>query len=237
MAVPDEIAARVDALREQIRYHNERYYELDAPEITDADYDALVIELRALEEEYPELVTPDSPTQQVGAARVGARSRRSSTGVPMMSPRQRVRRRRARRRGASGSSAAGRGRRGGRSVRVRAQDRRAGDVAALRERASRAGRHPGDGRVGEDVTANVAHDRRAARSGCRRARPTVLEVRGEVYMPLAAFEELNERQAEAGRAAVRQPAQLGRRVAAPEGPGDHRAAASCRSGATSSARS
>ena len=68
MAVPDEIAARVDALREQIRHHNERYHVLDAPEISDAEYDALVRELRALEEEFPELVTPDSPTQSVGRA-------------------------------------------------------------------------------------------------------------------------------------------------------------------------
>ena len=79
MAVPDEIAARVDALREQIRYHNERYYELDAPEITDAEYDALVRELRALEEEFPELVTPDSPTQHVGGSPRPRRSPRSRT--------------------------------------------------------------------------------------------------------------------------------------------------------------
>ena len=79
MAVPDEIAARVDALREQIRYHNERYHVLDAPEISDADYDALVLELRALEEEFPELVTPDSPTQQRRSARRPRRSPRSRT--------------------------------------------------------------------------------------------------------------------------------------------------------------
>ena len=70
MAVPDEIGARVDELRAQIRYHNERYHVLDEPEITDAEYDALVRELRALEEEFPELVTPDSPTQRVGGAPV-----------------------------------------------------------------------------------------------------------------------------------------------------------------------
>ncbi len=70
MAVPDEISARVDALRTQIRYHNERYHVLDDPEISDADYDALVRELRGLEEEFPELVTPDSPTQQVGGGAV-----------------------------------------------------------------------------------------------------------------------------------------------------------------------
>ena len=79
MAVPDEIAARVDALREQIRYHNERYHLLDAPEISDADYDALVHRAAGLEDEFPELITPDSPTQIVGRRRVARPSRRSPT--------------------------------------------------------------------------------------------------------------------------------------------------------------
>ena len=75
----------------------------------------------------------------------------------------------------------------------------------------------GDGEVGEDVTANVAHDRRRARSGSQGA-PAVLEVRGEVYMPLAAFERLNKRQAEAGDCAssptpaTRRPARCARRT-------------------------
>ena len=64
----DEVAARVEALRAEIAEHNRRYHAEDAPTISDADYDELVRELRALEEEFPELVTPDSPTQQVGAA-------------------------------------------------------------------------------------------------------------------------------------------------------------------------
>src|SRR5205085_10444357 len=53
-------------LREQIRQHDHRYYVLDAPQITDAEYDVLLNELRALERDHPELVTPDSPTQRVG---------------------------------------------------------------------------------------------------------------------------------------------------------------------------
>jgi len=59
-------AARAAELREQIRYHDERYYVLDDPEITDDVYDKLLDELRAIEAEHPELLTPDSPTQRVG---------------------------------------------------------------------------------------------------------------------------------------------------------------------------
>ena len=66
--VTDETRQRVGELRDQIEYHNRRYHELDDPEISDAEYDDLVRELRRLEEQHPELVTPDSPTQQVGAA-------------------------------------------------------------------------------------------------------------------------------------------------------------------------
>jgi DNA ligase (NAD+) len=65
--VPEEIKERIDRLRKQIEHHNYRYYTLDEPEITDADYDKLFDELLMLEKRYPELVTPDSPTQRVGA--------------------------------------------------------------------------------------------------------------------------------------------------------------------------
>ena len=58
--------ARINELREQIRHHEERYYVHDAPEIADAEFDRLVHELERLESEYPDLVTPDSPTQRVG---------------------------------------------------------------------------------------------------------------------------------------------------------------------------
>src|SRR5215210_5689924 len=61
-----DVRGRMEDLRGQIRYHNRRYHVEDAPEISDAEYDALYKELEALEGEYPELVTPDSPTQKVG---------------------------------------------------------------------------------------------------------------------------------------------------------------------------
>ena len=68
MAPPKDVAARVTELRDLIQYHNERYFGHDEPEISDAEYDALARELVALETEYPELVTPDSPTQRPGSA-------------------------------------------------------------------------------------------------------------------------------------------------------------------------
>jgi DNA ligase (NAD+) len=61
-----DVRSRIEGLREQVRYHNRRYHIEDAPEISDAEYDALYAELESMEAEHPELVTPDSPTQRVG---------------------------------------------------------------------------------------------------------------------------------------------------------------------------
>ena len=63
----EAIRKRVEKLREEIEYHNYRYYILDQPEISDAQYDRLMKELEKLEEQYPELRSPNSPTQRVGA--------------------------------------------------------------------------------------------------------------------------------------------------------------------------
>src|SRR3569832_1900914 len=71
-SVPDKIARRAAALRERIHHHNYRYYALDAPEISDAEFDALMRELQDMEAQYPALVTPDSPTQRVGSASLAA---------------------------------------------------------------------------------------------------------------------------------------------------------------------
>jgi DNA ligase (NAD+) len=195
MAVPDEISGRVDELRAQIRYHNERYHVLDEPEISDADYDALARELRALEEEFPELVTPDSPTQQVGGA-PSATFAAVTHRVPMMSLDNAFSfdelvawGTRAER----GLAAANAG-----PMRFVCELKIDGVAMSVRyengqlvQAATR-----GDGRTGEDVTANV----RTIKAVPRRIdnAPPVLEVRGEVYMPVAAFAALNERQAESG---------------------------------------
>jgi DNA ligase (NAD+) len=65
--VTEAIRKRAERLREEIEYHNHRYYVLDQPEISDAEYDRLMKELERLEEQYPELHSPNSPTQRVGA--------------------------------------------------------------------------------------------------------------------------------------------------------------------------
>ena len=82
--VPAEAVRRAEELRAQIVHNNELYHVLDSPEIPDAEYDLLVIELRQLEADHPELVTPDSPTQTVGAAPSGLFAEVRHR-VPMMS--------------------------------------------------------------------------------------------------------------------------------------------------------
>ena len=227
---------RVDELRATIRYHNQRYYELDEPEIPDAEYDALDARAAGARGAVPRA---DHARLADPAGRRPRRRPRSPPvvhRVPMMSLDNAIRpselhglgRPAGRRLAELGDSPAEVG------LRVRAEDRRAGHVAPLRGRPAGAGRHPGRRRAGEDVTANVAHHRRPARPAAARGAPEVLEVRGEIYMPIAAFERA-QRGPGRGRAAhLRQPPQHRGRLAAPEGPGDHRHRASWRSGATSS---
>jgi DNA ligase (NAD+) len=84
MSAAKDVQRKIDALRDKIRHHEHRYYVLDDPEISDADFDRLVNELKALESEHPELITPDSPTQRVGGKpRKGFVKVRHST--PMLS--------------------------------------------------------------------------------------------------------------------------------------------------------
>ena len=85
MAVPRRDRERAAKLRDAIEHHNYRYYALDDPEVSDADYDRLMRELQALEERYPELVDSRSPTQRVGSAPVAAFGEVEHR-VPMLSP-------------------------------------------------------------------------------------------------------------------------------------------------------
>ena len=84
MAPAPEPTQRITELREQLRYHNYRYYVLDDPIASDAEYDALMRELRALEQAHPGLVTPDSPTQRVGGA-ASEKFAKVQHPVPMLS--------------------------------------------------------------------------------------------------------------------------------------------------------
>jgi DNA ligase (NAD+) len=188
-------AQRADELRAQIEHHNRLYHELDAPEITDADYDALVVELRAIEEQHPELQTPDSPTRTVGSA-PSTQFAPVAHQVPMMSLDNAF----------SFDELAAWGKRMERyiseDVAYACELKIDGVAMSLRyeDGALVRGATRGDGRVGEDVTANVRTIAAIPKQLTGDAVPTVVEVRGEVYMPTAAFEELNRRQeAEGGR--------------------------------------
>ena len=195
MVPPPDVVARVDELRETIRHHNRRYHELDAPEIPDADYDALVRELADLESEHPDLRTPDSPTQQVGGAPSPTFAPVEHV-VPMMSLDNAFTAeelaawadRLVRRLGDAAHDIAyvNELKIDGVAVSLRYEDGRYVRAATR-----------GDGRVGEDITENIRALEGVPEKLAPDA-PDLLEVRGEVYMPLPVFEELNRRQEEAG---------------------------------------
>jgi DNA ligase (NAD+) len=198
-----QIEQRAEALRTEIAEHNRRYHTLDAPTISDGEFDALVRELRALEEEFPELITPDSPLQKVGGApQTGVFAEVIHT-VPMMSLdnafeeaelRAWVERLHRRLAGAPAASP---------DEQAAAEDEVGyvcelkidGLAISIRYEGGRYARAAtrGDGRRGEDVTANVATIGEVPQDLGPGA-PGVLEVRGEVYMRLSAFRALNERQ-------------------------------------------
>jgi DNA ligase (NAD+) len=180
-------------LVDQITEHNYRYHVLDSPVIADAEYDALMRQLRQLEDEYPDLRTPDSPTQRVGDA-VGAGFAPVRHLVRLFSLDNAFSPAefdswfaRAERLGGTGPFLC--------ELKI---DGLAVDLVYRNGKLSRAATR-GDGVTGEDVTANVrtiaAAPARLSGSGW----PDTLEVRGEVFLPVAAFHELNERQAEAGK--------------------------------------
>jgi len=197
MPVTPKIQERADALRELLHHHAHRYYVLDAPEIPDAEYDRLFRELQSLEEQHPELLTPDSPTQRVGG-KVLEGFAKVRHKVPMLSIRTETDIE------ASGArNFDGRVRRelglaeSGPAVEYVAELKFDGLALNLRyesgvlvQAATR-----GDGEIGEDVTQNI---RTIGQIPLRLPKdaPPVLEVRGEVYMRRDDFEKLNELQRE-----------------------------------------
>jgi DNA ligase (NAD+) len=192
LTMADDPAERAEELRELIAHHNRRYFELDDPEITDAEYDELVRELAGIEEAHPELVTAASPTQQVGGAPVGLFAEvRHRT--PMMSLDKTT----------SYEELLAWGKRMERyisgEVVFNCELKIDGLAMSLLYEAGKLTRAAtrGDGEVGEDVTANVAAISAVPKSLGPGA-PEVLEVRGEIYMTVKAFEALNRRQADAG---------------------------------------
>ena len=193
--IPRSAEARAAELRERLHHHNYRYYVLDDPEITDAEYDRLLRELQSIEAEYPWLVRDDSPTQRVGAPPL----EKFETGqhlVPMLSLEnafdgdemgefdRRVRERLGRED----------------AVTYCVEPKLDGLAVSLLYEDGRflRGLTRGDGTTGEDVTVNL----RTVASLPLRLRgddvPSRLEVRGEIYMPRGGFERINAEHRERG---------------------------------------
>jgi DNA ligase (NAD+) len=194
---PDEAKAEHQRLAKEIREHDKRYYQDDAPTISDADYDALRQRLAAIEAKYPGLITAESPSRQIGAA-PAARFKKARHAVPMLSlgnafseddVRDFVGRiRRFLKLGEDGPIAfSAEPKIDGLSMSLRYED------GALVTAATR-----GDGSEGEDVTANIKTLKAVPHKLRGRNVPPVTEVRGEVYMTKADFLRLNERQKEIG---------------------------------------
>jgi DNA ligase (NAD+) len=186
-------ASRAEELRRVVEHHNERYYLLDDPEISDAEFDSIVRELRALEEVHPEVRTPDSPTQRVGG-RVSTAFAEVRHRVPMMSLDNAF----------SFDELVAWGKRMERYISGEVDyvcELKIDGIACsllYEDGVYVRGATRGNGVVGEDVTENVRTISVVPERLKGKDLPAVLEVRGEVYMPVPAFHELNQRQGEAG---------------------------------------
>ncbi|MGE5589481.1 MAG: NAD-dependent DNA ligase LigA [Bacillota bacterium] len=203
---------RLEQLREEIRRHDYRYYVLDDPVISDQEYDRLMRELLALEEKHPEWVSPDSPSQRVGGA-PGSDFAKVAHTSPMLSLANAFSAddlRDFHRRVEAGLREAGREG----EIRYVVELKIDGLSVALRyqDGAFRLGATRGDGEVGEDVTANLRtiraiplllHD--PSTVGPWPGRPRSLEVRGEVFLPVARFEALNAEQEARGEKTFANP--------------------------------
>ncbi|MFN9195251.1 MAG: NAD-dependent DNA ligase LigA [Pseudomonadota bacterium] len=200
MPTPSDAEQRAGELRAQLHHHAHRYYVLDAPEIPDAEYDRMFQELQRLEEEHPALRTPDSPTQRVlGRVLEGLAPVRHA--VPMLSIQTetdttaagaeafdaRVRRELGLGEDAPPVAYAAELKFDGLAINLRYEH----GVLVL-------GATRGDGETGEDVTQSIRTIGQVPLRLATDAPPTVLEVRGEVYMRRDDFERLNERQRERG---------------------------------------
>ncbi|MDB6085583.1 MAG: ligase [Gammaproteobacteria bacterium] len=188
-------AGRAAELREVLERYNYRYHALDDPEVPDAEYDKLMVELRGIEAQYPQLLTKDSPTQRVGAAPVAAfgaiRHRAAMLSLDNAFSEVEVRdfdRRIRERLGVD------------RSIGYSAEPKLDGlAISALYDKGAFVqGATRGDGETGEDITQNL-RTIAALPLKLRTAEvPRFLEVRGEVFMPLAGFERFNKEAAARG---------------------------------------
>ncbi len=200
--MPTDVDERIHSLREQIRYHNYRYYVLDDPEILDSEYDRLLRALESLEDKYPELITPDSPTQRVGAkaAKAFGEVRHAIAMLSLNNAFSEVelnafdKRVRDRLNNEGEIEYAAEPKLDGLAVSITYAD------GVLVKGATR-----GDGLVGEDITQNI----RTVRSVPLRLRnegyPRTLEVRGEVCMSKHGFAIMNKQARQRGEKAFVNP--------------------------------
>ena len=204
--VKNNLQTEIDSLREQIRHHEYRYYVLDDPEISDAEFDRLMNELKKLEAANPELITPDSPTQ-----RVGGKPREGFVKVPHSVPmlsldnaysEDELRNWERRVHELSGRK----------DIEYVCELKLDGMSLALRYEGGKLvrGITRGDGSTGEDVTANVRTVRSIPLSipleKLKRAHiPSAFEVRGEMLMPIASFKRMNEDREKQGLATFANP--------------------------------
>ena len=194
-AVPASVQQRVAKLRTEIDRHNHRYHVLDDPEIPDAEYDRLLVELRELENEHPSLVIPESPTQRVGGAPVAAFSQVRHR-LPMLSLDNAFSRedvvafdRRVRERLETE-----------REIRYACEPKLDGLAVSLtyRKGSLEIASTRGDGSVGEDVTHNIRTIQTVPLRLSGKSFPDLLEVRGEVFISIPGFKEMNRIAAEKG---------------------------------------
>src|SRR5579862_2874861 len=188
-----DIEKKIEALRDEIRHHEYRYFVLDDPEISDFDFDKLVEQLKKLEAEHPDLITPDSPTQRVGGKpREGVVKVAHSTPMLSLDNTYNVDELRNWERRVHELT-------GRKDVEYVCELKLDGMSLALRYDDGKLvhGITRGDGSVGEDVTLNVRTVRSIPLSISKEKLkaanlPSDFEVRGELLMPLASFKKMNE---------------------------------------------
>jgi len=198
--VPVAVRARHTELSQELDEHSFRYHVTDAPTISDADYDAMLRSLQAIEDEHPSLMTPDSPTQRVGGgfattfAPVEHLERMQSLDNVFTDEGLDAWNARIEREGAGAVQYLCELKIDGLAVSLVYRDGRL-ETAATR----------GDGRVGEDVTPNIRTLADVPQRLTGRDLPELLEVRGEVFFPVEAFGDLNASLVEAGKAPFANP--------------------------------
>ena len=194
MTESDQIKEKIESLRAEIKRHNYLYYVLDSPEISDAEYDRLMRELQYLEEQYPQLITPDSPTQRVGAAPVEAFGAVEHP-VPLLSLGNAF---------SQNELVAWHTRTlklaAGQPFTFVGEYKIDGLAVALTYVNGQltTGATRGDGFRGEDITQNMRTIRSLPLSVSKEAPPR-FEVRGEVYLPRTGFKKLNDERAAEGK--------------------------------------